>query len=72
MDNLSKQEQKILADMIRLHREYTIKDIPHNAHGIWLLAGDAARMILRFEYHPFAVTAARDIVNHYIQLYRAA
>ena len=66
---LSKRELGIREETVRLHQKYAGKDLAHNAHGIWLLAGDAARMILRYDYHPAAVTAAENIVNHYIKLY---
>ena len=72
MDMLSRHERIIREEVVRLHQKYADKDLAHNAHGVWLLAGDAARMILRYDYHPFAITAAKNIVNHYIQLYRAA
>ena len=73
MEELSKQEQEIWADAVRLHMKYADHDLAHDAHGIWLLAGDACRnIILKHKVCPYAVGMAKGIVNFYIQMYRMA
>ena len=73
MAELSKHEQAIWEDTIRLHMKYTGHDLAHDAHEIWLLAGDACReLILKHNICPCAVSMAKGIVNYYIQLYRMA
>ena len=70
---LSKHELRIVEDAIRLHKRHEDKDLLHDPHEIWLLAGDAVKSIIpRYDYCPFVCEVVQGMIDHYIAQYRAS
>ena len=71
MNELTQQERVIWEEVNRLHQKYTDKDLAHDAHGIWLLAGDFLKnLIIPFDIHPMACALADSVIRYYCQRWR--
>jgi len=64
--------REVWADAFRLFHEAEGRDLEHNAHGIFQLSFEAARMLTWNHNNPLAHQLALAIVNYYIGQYKAA
>ena len=66
-------EERIYAVAYAIHQKYVDKDLAHDAHEIWLLAGDCLKqLIVPFEQHPLACQLMKYMVNFYCDAWKAA
>jgi len=66
-------ENRIWNSACMILQKYENKDLAHDAHGIWLMAGDCLKyMIVPYRQHPMACELMRCMVDHYCNLYKAA
>lgn len=73
MNQKPAQEPYIRADALRLYRMYIDKDLAHNAHSLWLLAGDCILHLTgKYECHPLAIKYAINLVDYFSGQWSAA
>ena len=66
-------ERDIWAAAYRVHQMYADKDLAHDGHGIWLLAGECLRSLVNaYDRHPLACKLMQCMVEYYSGQYREA
>ena len=56
-----------------IHQKYMNADLSHDAHGIWLLAGDCLKQLIApFDRHPLALRLTQCMVDYYSDQYGKA
>ena len=73
MENNTALEQRIWDVACIIHQKYAYKDLPHNAHEIWHLAGDCLKcLIIPFDGHPLAHELMHCMVTFYCDAWKEA
>jgi len=65
MSKLSQQDKDCFLDALKLKEMYADKDLAHDGHGLWLLAGDAMRKLTLHYQTPLALRLAQSVVRYY-------
>lgn len=66
-------EQNIWNIAYTIHQKYADKDLAHDGHGIWLLAGDCLKqLVVPFDRHPLAVRLMQCMVSFYTEAWKEA
>ena len=73
MKNTNDIEREIWVSAYRVHQKYADKDLAHDGHEIWKLAGECLRtLIIPYDRHPLAAKLSQCMVEYYNSLYREA